>query len=56
MGTYHRGLTKFQGYPLAASTSPDSPGHAGAARNSDRHLTLSRTATMGSARAGKQRK
>ena len=41
MGTYHRGLTEFQGYPLAASTSPDSFGHAGAARNSDRHRTRS---------------
>ena len=56
MGTYHRGLTEFQGYPLAVSTSPDSPGHAGAARNSDRHLMRSQTATMGSARGGEQRK
>ena len=44
MGTYHRSLTEFRGYPLAASTSPDSPGHAGAAGNSDRPFTRSRTA------------
>ena len=46
MGTYDRGLMEFEGYPFAASSSPDSPGHAGAARNSDRHLMRSRTAAM----------